>query len=353
MIDLALLQLAAPAIESPQPQEARSLYEQGVEARHAGAFSEALALFEARLAEAPDDVDARLNAALCLIALDRLPEAERELDRVIEAAPDYTDAYVALARIERIRVAQAAAPLARHMTDDDAVTVPAREEGRLTASLVLSRSALTKDLPDWTSISPALAKSVSDTLSVHASLLHAERFDTSNTTVTLGAAKRTGFGHVRLEVGGGSDTTFLPLNTVLIGTGVATNVDGLELLADVRTSEYQSGRVTSLLPGAQYTVPGGRAEFEVRYINVWDEFDQHRSGYRIRSTYRPDSRWAVHGYHADAPESSDGTTVEVRSYALGLEMRLGESSVIRLTGGKELRTAYDRTDVSLALARTF
>ena len=59
MIDLALLQLAAPAIESPQPQEARSLYEQGVEARHAGAFSEALALFEARLAEAPDDVDAR------------------------------------------------------------------------------------------------------------------------------------------------------------------------------------------------------------------------------------------------------------------------------------------------------
>ena len=61
----------------------------------------------------------------------------------------------------------------------------------------------------------------------------------------------------------------------------------------------------------------------------------------------------MHLYYADAPESSDGATVEVQSYAAGLEMRFGRTTALRLTAGKELRTTYDRTDISLSLARSF
>ena len=73
MIELALLDQAVPTLQAPEVPDQRSLYERGVEARLAGRFPEALELFETQLASKPEDVDSRLNAALCLIALDRLP----------------------------------------------------------------------------------------------------------------------------------------------------------------------------------------------------------------------------------------------------------------------------------------
>lgn len=363
MIELVLLDQTIPAVPSPVQTDLRSLYAQGVEARFAGRFDEALGMFEALLATNPEDVDSRLNAALCLIALERLDEAESELEHVIDQAPDYVDAYTALARVRRMKgdaqgsheFIDAAETLSSDHADYAAMREQAsrQDRNRITTNLTASRSSLTKDLPDWTSLSPAVAVRVSDTLTLSASALYAERFDRSNTNVHIGAAKRTGFGHVRMEIGGGTNTTFLPNTTVLVGAGVATHYPGLELLSDIRTSEYQSGRVTSFLPGAQYTFAGEAAEIEVRYINVRDENDQHRSGYRMRSTFRPTGPWAVHLYYADAPESSDGATVEVQSYAAGLEMRFGRTTALRLTAGKELRTAYDRTDISLSLARSF
>ena len=69
MIELALLDQAVPTLQAPEVPDQRSLYERGVEARLAGRFPEALELFETQLALKPEDVDSRLNAALCLIAL--------------------------------------------------------------------------------------------------------------------------------------------------------------------------------------------------------------------------------------------------------------------------------------------
>jgi len=103
MIELVLLDQAVPAMPSPVQTDLRSLYAQGVEARFAGRFDEALGMFEALLATNPEDVDSRLNAALCLIALERLDEAESELEHVINQAPDYVDAYTALARVRRMK----------------------------------------------------------------------------------------------------------------------------------------------------------------------------------------------------------------------------------------------------------
>ena len=363
MIELALLDQAVPTLQAPEVPDQRSLYERGVEARLAGRFPEALELFETQLALKPEDVDSRLNAALCLIALERLDDAERELERVIDEAPDYADAYTALARVRTFKgetegaheVIDAAESLSLDHSDHATLRqqLSNQASNSLKASLIVTHSTLTQNLPDWVSVSPGLAWQMSDTISVDTSLLYAERFNNSNTSVRVGAAKRTGFGYVRMEVGGGANTTFLPRNTLLLGAGARTPAKGLEVSADVRTSEYESGRVTSVVPHALYTFMGGSVEAGAYYINVWDENDQHRSGYRLRSTLRPTRQWALHGDYADAPESSDGITVDVRSVAAGLEVRMSEAGAIRLTVAKELRNAYDRTDVSLALVRSF
>ena len=185
MIELVLLDQAIPAMPSPVQADLRSLYAQGVEARFAGRFDEALGMFEALLATNPEDVDSRLNAALCLIALERLDEAESELEHVIDQAPDYVDAYTALARVRRMKgdaqgsheFIDAAETLSSDHADYAAMREQAsrQDRNRITTNLTASRRSLTKDLPDWTSLSPAVAVRVSDTLTLSASALYAEQ----------------------------------------------------------------------------------------------------------------------------------------------------------------------------------
>lgn len=65
----------------------------------AGQRTEALALIETRLAERPEDVDARLLYGLVLSWEERFDEARVELERVLASAPDYLDARVALMNV--------------------------------------------------------------------------------------------------------------------------------------------------------------------------------------------------------------------------------------------------------------
>lgn len=65
----------------------------------AGQRAEALALVEARLAERPEDLDARLVYGLVLSWEGRYDEARTALERVLASAPDYLDARVALMNV--------------------------------------------------------------------------------------------------------------------------------------------------------------------------------------------------------------------------------------------------------------
>ena len=153
MIELALLDQMVPTLQAPEVPDQRSLYEQGVEARLAGRFSEALELFEIQLASQPEDVDSRLNAALCLIALDRLDDAERELERVIDEAPDYADAYTALARVRTFKgetegaheVMETAESLSLDHSDHATLRqqLSRQTPASLKASLIITHSTLT------------------------------------------------------------------------------------------------------------------------------------------------------------------------------------------------------------------
>jgi YaiO family outer membrane protein len=67
----------------------------------AGQRAAGLALLEAHLAETPRDVDARLAYALLLSWEARYDDARRELARVLDQAPGYLDAQIALMNVER------------------------------------------------------------------------------------------------------------------------------------------------------------------------------------------------------------------------------------------------------------
>jgi YaiO family outer membrane protein len=79
---------------------AETLAQRGRKLAVSGDRKAAIALLEQGLAASPRDVDARLIYGIVLSWEGRYDEARRELDRVLETAPDYTDAREALIRVE-------------------------------------------------------------------------------------------------------------------------------------------------------------------------------------------------------------------------------------------------------------
>ena len=90
-----------------------------------------------------------------------------------------------------------------------------------------------------------------------------------------------------------------------------------------------------------------------RWIATWDEFGEFRSGYALNGELRAADRWRLYAGWADAPESSEGVTIDVRALSLGVAVDLDDRTAIRLDGTKEDRGAYDRDEVSLGLTRRF
>ena len=70
------------------------------QARNAQTRAEGLAILEKHLSESPRDVDVRLVYGLMLSWEGRYDDARRELRRVLEQTPTYTDARVGLMNVE-------------------------------------------------------------------------------------------------------------------------------------------------------------------------------------------------------------------------------------------------------------
>src|SRR5208282_4872390 len=62
-------------------------------------FQQALAAFEMALAIRPDSVDARYNFALALKAAGYVPDAMRELEKIVKTNPDEVRAHLALGNL--------------------------------------------------------------------------------------------------------------------------------------------------------------------------------------------------------------------------------------------------------------
>lgn len=88
-----------PLPGTPQPADLEALYSEGVEARHAGRFEQAVELLREAATLDPENADVQVHLGLALAGLGDLDAAEAALERALDLAPDYHDARVGLARI--------------------------------------------------------------------------------------------------------------------------------------------------------------------------------------------------------------------------------------------------------------
>lgn len=338
----------------------RQLYESAVADRLAGRPADAVPKFEQVLATKPDDVDARLNLGLALLALGRLPEAEAELLAVTRQTPDYTDAWIGLARVEQRRGDLEAA---RRLATEAARLAPGSAEVRLLqASLApepasrvdvsVARSRLSGGLPDWTEARVSASRRLGDSWNATAAVEVTERFDNTDVYFEGRLDRRFAGGGAYVGFGGAPEADYRPEMALLAG-GEARLTDQAFATLDASVARYPTGTVTSLHPGLRVSLPGDRAELSGRWINVRDENGVHRSGYAVLARWQATDRIAFRVGYADAPESSNGATVDVRAVNAGVDIALTQRLVLRAGLLSEERLAYDRDEFSLALGWRF
>lgn len=346
----------APAVQV-DPQ---SLYRGAVAERLAGRPAEAVPRLRQVLALRPDHVDARLNLGLALMALGRLDEAEAALLEVTRQAPGYTDAWIGLARIEQRRGDLASA---RRLAAEAARLDPANAEvGLLQGALATpppwrldasaARSRLSGGLPDWTEARVSVSRRLGEGWDVGAAAEVTGRFDNTDVYIEARLDRAVDGGAVYLALGGAPDADYRP-EIALTAGGEVRLTDRIAATLDASAARYPTGTVTGLHPGVRATLPGDRIELSARWINVRDENGVRRSGYAAGARWRATDRIALRAGYADAPESSEGATVDVKAWNLGADLDLTERVTLRVGLLSEDRGAYDREELSLGLGWRF
>ena len=336
------------------------LYASAVADRLAGRPAEAVSKLEQVLAMRPDDVDARLNLGLALLALGRLEEAEAALLSVTRQTPAYTDAWIGLARVEQQRGDLEAA---RGRASEAARLAPGSAEVRsLQASLApppawridvaVARSRLSDGLPDWTEASVSATRRIADGWNATAAVEVTDRFDDTDVYLAGRLDRTLDRGGFYVGLGGAPDADHRPEIAIVAG-GEARLTDRITATLDASTARYATGTVTGFHPGLRASLPGDRIELAARWINVRDENGVHRTGYSLLGRWQATDRIAFRAGYADAPESSDGATVDVQAWNLGTDVALTARLMLRVGLLYEDRQAYDRNELSVALGWRF
>lgn len=119
---------------------------------------------------------------------------------------------------------------------------------------------------------------------------------------------------------------------------------------DLRYADYRAGDVETVNPGLETYLFGGRAWLTARYINIWDETGEHRAGYFVRADALVIDAVTLFAGYADAPDTSDGITVDTTNWFAGAAIDVEENTTVRLAIAQEMRdTGYDRTTFTLSL----
>jgi YaiO family outer membrane protein len=354
---LVILQAVSPAADPA--------YAAAVEARLAGRTADAIAAFEQLSRVRPSDADIWLNLGLSYSAAGRYAEAEGALETALRLAPEYSDAQLAWARAalyrgDRVAAAQRLAPLEAARPDDPEVRRVAAQiksapdqarRWRLDVSHAESR--LTHGLGEWRATSLALGRSGRG-WSASGLIEQTERFGREDVFLEATLVRRLGRGDAFLALGGAVDPDYRPEGSLRAGLSTVVGPEGpwrVRLGADAVFARYSSGDVRSVQP--HLAIGLGRGEIALRSINTVDERDEFRAGYSLRGTWAAGQRLLLFAGWADAPESSEGVTVEVEALNAGAAMEIGEATQLRLDYTHETRPAYERDELALSVTRRF
>jgi YaiO family outer membrane protein len=346
-----------PAEVRPDPD---ALYQAAVADRRAGRNDVALAKLDAALRIRPDDADARLNRGLSLLALDRLDEAEADFEAVLDIAPGYVDARLGLARVARRRgdldrarmEVEKASIAAPERADVAALARALRRPPDWRVDLDVSRSRLGAGLPSWTEVRGAASRTLDERWAIGATVEWTERFGEEDVFVEGRLDRRYTWGGAYASLGGTVQADYRPEAALRAGAEVRLSAP-ISGTLDASAARFASGDVTSLQPGLAADLARGRVRLAARWISVWDETDQRRTGYAASARWSPTDRLGLRLDYADAPETSEGVTVDVRAVSAGAEIGLTDQVSLRLGALHEDRGTYDRQAITLGVGWRF
>lgn len=218
----------------------------------------------------------------------------------------------------------------------------------------IAQSALTADLPEWRETSLAVGRRFNDDWATTARLEASERFDRHDLYGEVRLDRALGeASSAYLTFGLGPNSEFRP--EAAFRFGGAAWVAGLHgartmLQVDLDWARYRSGGTQALKLGIEQWFASGRVSLNGRLIGLEDGRGEVRSGFVLGGSRRAGDRLDLRASYADAPESDQGLTVNVRALALGATLEVSDAFSLRAWATREERKAYDRSELSLGAA---
>lgn len=341
--------------------QAPSAYDQAVAARTAGEPERAVALLQAVLAADPDNTDARLQLGLALLALNRLDEAEQAFRAVLAAEPDYADARVGLVRVAQRR-GDAEIALAELDRIDPAYPGAAElraqlEKPRWSLDIDGSYSTLEGASADWKGVAVQLRRQASSSTAVTGRIEVARRFGMNDFFGETRIDRQLSEGaSIYAALGGTPNADFLPQWQVALGGALRVRGGGnaTVLTLDTRLAEYATGEIQAISPGVEQYLARGRVWLTGRWINLFDETGDHRSGYLARADGLATDRLRLFAGYSNAPDTSEGVVIDTEAFFGGISFDLDDRTTLRVSAAQENReTGSDRTQFDLGLGLRF
>ncbi len=360
--------LISASLIAAAPAWAQTDFEQGVEARYAGDTARALQIFNDLLEANPENADIWVQLGFVYLGMDAREQARIAFETALTLAPDYSDAKLGLARLawydgepnRALEILDAAGN-----TEEVAAlraqilsTPPRATPQRWRTDITFAYRDLSQGLPSWTEANFALGYRLSDTTAITGEIQYARRFNTSNTYVsaTLSRGLNNG-GELFGLIGGAPDATFRPEAQLILG-GVFpltdTTNDDIQIWGRLiaNASRYATGNVESAALGGQLRLLQDRVRIGSTWSVLSDETGNTRTGLAFDAEWQLQSRVRLLAGYSDAPETSDGFTLDVRSMQFGVRIALDQIQ-LGLTAVREERRAYDTGGIVLSVTRRF
>jgi YaiO family outer membrane protein len=331
-------------------------------ARLADDYAQAQCVLAQILEVEPHNPDALVELGFLSLAAGDTAAAHDAFQRAIEFAPDYDDAKYGLAQTayRAGNPVEARAWLARisdaRRQDPDVVALHravSRSEARSASwrwDAWVAHSDLSDGLAPWRETSVAVTRR-SARLSLGLALEHAERFGLEGSFAELRVSRQHRNGVWGFAIGGAGNADFRPEAAVRIE--YASPEDRrTTFLSALTVARYAVGQVETLSVRARRAITPS-LNMDARGIVVQDEADDVRTGFGAGTSWRAHDRIWLDLAYVDAPESSEGVTVDVRSTTLGFSAELSPDLRVRLGVTKEARDAFDRTEIAVNFVRVF
>ncbi len=310
----------------------------------------------------PQNADAWVQLGLVHAASGDAVRSRAAFLHALEIAPDYDDAKLGLAQLAyrsgdlagARAWLQRIAPVRRHDPEITAFaeSLSASPVGRgvWRVDAFAAYSSLSDDLAPWQEASLAVTRREGAN-SLGVAVERVTRFDSSDLYGEVRAARATSGTTWAIALGGASHPQFRP--EALVRLEFETREDAnWSFGGAVTMARYGVGEIDHLgLRVAHMLRDGVRAS--VQTVVVRDEADALRTGYGIGAVWRVHERIEISAIWSDAPESSEGATIDVRSLAFGIALDVAPDLRLRVGGLHEERDAFDRSELSIAVARVF